>query len=235
MTVDVMRDTDEHSHATTRDDVEPDLDVHAPPARSFKYSLMLLAMSVAWAALLGQFGRGNIYWIMGPYAVAMSTVLLTLRSESLLRTLHPNARNVAIGCAVGVAMTVATYPAFWLAQQRFPQLTANVAQLYRQSHDEALVIALLWVVVLAAAEELLWRGAWVEALTARFGALGAGTLSVLIYAGAQLGSRSFIVCLLAICCGAIWTVERYYTRSLVAPLISHLIWTPTTILLFPVT
>lgn len=219
----------------TRDNVEADLDLDAPPARSLKYSLMLLGMSVVWATLLGQFGEGDIYWIMGPYAAAMSAVLLSLRSKTLLRRLRPTARNVGVGLAVGVAMTLATYPAFNLAKSLFPQLAANVAQLYRQSHDEALLTALAWVVVLAAAEELLWRGAWVEALTARFGALGAGTLSVLVYAGAQLGSRSFIVCLLALCCGAIWTVERYYTRSLVAPLISHLIWTPTTILLVPVT
>lgn len=234
MTIDLrVGETDERP--ATRENVEPDLDVDAPPARSLRYSLMLLGMSAAWATLLGQFGRGNIYWIMGPYALAMCVVLLTLRSRTLLRRLRPSLKNVGIGVGVGAAMTAATYPAFWLAEWLFPQLAANVSQLYRQSHDETLVVALAWVMVLAGAEELLWRGAWVEALTARFGALGAGTLSVLIYAAAQLGSRSFIVCLLAVCCGAVWTVERYYTRSLVAPLISHLIWTPTTILLVPVT
>jgi hypothetical protein len=33
----------------------------------------------------------------------------------------------------------------------------------------------------------------------------------------------------------VWTAERYYTKSMIAPLLSHAIWTPTVILLLPVT
>jgi len=209
--------------------------VEAPPVRSLKYSMMLLGMSVVWGVLLSQFGQGQIYWIMGPYAAAMSAVLLTLRSDALLRRLRPTRKNVAIGIGVGVGMTLATYPAFAAVNALFPTLAANVSQLYRQSHDESLWVALAWVTVILAAEELLWRGAWYEALTARFGRRGAGALSVLIYTGTQLCCGSFIVGLLALVCGALWTVQRYYTGSLLAPLISHAIWTPTVILLLPVT
>jgi membrane protease YdiL (CAAX protease family) len=209
--------------------------VPATPVRSLRYALMLLGMTVAWGILLAQFGEGQIYWIMGPYAVSMSAVLMTLRSRALLGRLRPTVRNVAIGCAVGLAMTVATYPAFAAAKALFPELSRNVTQLYRQSHDESLPIALAWVVVILTGEELLWRGAWIEALTARFGRMGAGVLSVLLYAATQLSSGSFIVCLLALCCGTVWTLQRHYTSSLISPLISHMIWTPTVILLVPVT
>jgi uncharacterized protein len=209
--------------------------VDAPPVRSLKYSMMLLGMSIVWGVLLSQFGQGQIYWIMGPYAAAMSAVLLTLRSDALLRRLRPTVKNVAIGVGVGVGMTLATYPAFAAAKALFPALAHNVSQLYQQSHDESLAVALGWVLVLVAAEELLWRGAWYEALSARFGRAGAGVLSVLIYAGTQLCSGSFIVCLLAFVCGGLWTIQRHYTGSLLAPLISHAIWTPTVILLVPVT
>jgi membrane protease YdiL (CAAX protease family) len=61
------------------------------------------------------------------------------------------------------------------------------------------------------------------------------TLSVASYAAAQLGSGSWIVMLLAIVCGTIWTLQRHFTRSLLAPLLAHLIWTPVVILLHPVT
>lgn len=226
--------------ANTRDDeiapedVDTEENVEAAPVRSLKYSLMLLGMSLVWAVLLRQFGEGQIYWIMGPYAAAISAVLMTLRSHALLRRLRPKARDVAIGIGVGVGMTLATYPAFAAARALFPELAAEVAELYRQSHDESLATALAWVVVILTAEELLWRGAWIEALTARFGPFRAGALSVVIYALTQLSSGSFIVCLLAFCCGAIWTAQRYYTGSLLAPLLSHLIWTPTVILLVPV-
>lgn len=208
---------------------------HSPPVRSLKYSMMLLAMSVVWGVLLHQFGTSPIYWIMGPYAAIISATVLTMRGHALRRALRPTRRNVAVGVGLGVVMTAATYPAYHLAQRLFPTLAQNVAQLYRQSHDESLPVALAWVVVIMSAEELLWRGAWVEALTARFGRLYAGVLSVLIYAVTQLSSGSFIVCLLAVVCGAVWTAERYYTKSMIAPLLSHAIWTPTVILLLPVT
>jgi membrane protease YdiL (CAAX protease family) len=84
------------------------------------------------------------------------------------------------------------------------------------------------------AEELLWRGALLEALERRTSRLAAFAISVGSYALAQLGSGSWIVFALALVCGALWTLERLLTRSLLASAISHLIWTQTVILLHPV-
>lgn len=210
-------------------------DSPSPEHEGLRYALILLGMSAVWGALLVQFGEGRIYWIMGPYAAGVSVVLMTLRSRSLWTLLRPTPANVAIGCAVGVGMTLATYPAFALARSLSPELSQHVEQLYRQSHDESLPVALAWVVVIILAEELLWRGAWIEALRARFGRRAAGALSVVLYVFAQLCSGSLIVGLLALACGTVWTLQRHYTDSLVAPLLSHMIWTPTVILLVPVT
>jgi membrane protease YdiL (CAAX protease family) len=230
-----------HTLGEARDAAEQELDeaaeetpLETPSTASIKYSLLLGAMSIVWGVMMSQFGQGQIYWIMGPYAVLVSVVLLTLRSRALLRLLRPSTRNVSLGVSIGVAMTLATYPAFAAAQALFPELMSNVSQLYSQSRQEALVIAVTWVIVIAAAEELVWRGAWIEALTPRFGRFYAGAMSIGIYAAAQLCSKSFIVGLLALCCGTIWTVMRHYTRSIVSPLLAHLIWTPTVILLWPV-
>ena len=216
------------------DEASGEVHIDETPARAPKYALLLGGMSIAWGVMMSQFGQGQIYWIVGPYAALISVVLLTVRGHALLRLLRPNLKNVSVGIAVGGAMTLATYPAFSAAKSLFPELFANVAQLYQQSHQEWLPTALTWVVVILTAEELLWRGAWIEALTPRFGRLGACLISVGIYAGTQLCCKSFIVGLLALCCGALWTLERHYTKSLLAPLISHLIWTPTVILLIPV-
>ena len=59
------------------EDVESEENVEPAPVRSLKYSLMLLGMSLVWAVLLRQFGEGQIYWIMGPYALAISAVLMS--------------------------------------------------------------------------------------------------------------------------------------------------------------
>ncbi|HEY6881497.1 MAG TPA: CPBP family intramembrane glutamic endopeptidase, partial [Polyangiales bacterium] len=132
-------------------------------------------------------------------------------------------------------MTVCTYPAFDLARSLFPSLVGNVADLYRQSQAERLGVALGSVLVILTAEELLWRGAWFDAWCTRVGPLKAGALCVASYALTQLCSGSLIVGLLAVVCGLVWTAMRHYSGSLVPSLIAHAIWTPTVILLFPVT
>jgi membrane protease YdiL (CAAX protease family) len=60
-------------------------------------------------------------------------------------------------------------------------------------------------------------------------------ISVATYAAAQFGTGSWIVMLLALVCGTLWTLQRQLTRSLLSPLLAHLIWTPTVILFYPVT
>lgn len=84
------------------------------------------------------------------------------------------------------------------------------------------------------AEELLFRGAWLAALQRRIGRNAAFAVSVALYAAAQACTGSFIVGLLALCCGTIWTLERMATGSILASIVSHMIWTPIIIVLCPV-
>ena len=207
----------------------------SPSAFSRAYVLLVVGLSIAWGALMSRFGNGPIYWIMGPYALAVCGLLLSARGHALRARLRPSVANVALGVGIGLLMTACTYPAFALARQLFPELTHHVADLYRQSNDERLSVALTAVLIILSAEELLWRGAWYEAFALRIGPLKASLLAVASYAVTQLCSGSFIVCLLAIVCGAVWTAMRHYSRSLIPSLIAHAIWTPTVILLVPVT
>jgi membrane protease YdiL (CAAX protease family) len=206
-----------------------------PSAFSRRYVILILGLTAAWAALMNQFGSSPIYWVMGPYSLAVCAVLLVARGQALRARLRPSGKNVALGVGMGLLMTVCTYPAFDLARWLFPELVSNVADLYRQSQDERLGVALTAVLVILTAEELLWRGAWWEAFCLRIGPLKAGVLCVSSYALTQLFSGSYIVCLLAIVCGTVWTLMRHYTGSIVPSLIAHAIWTPTVILFIPVT
>ena len=95
-------------------------------------------------------------------------------------------------------------------------------------------VTLPWVLAIIVAEELLWRGALLETFARRVSPPAAMALSVATYCVAQAGTGSWIVTLLALVCGTLWTLQRRLTRSLLSPLIAHLIWTPTVILLLPV-
>jgi membrane protease YdiL (CAAX protease family) len=195
---------------------------------------VLGALTLLWGAMMLQFGAREIYWLVGGYALITSALLLWVFGRELRGLLRARLRDAAIGLAVGAAMTLATYPVYRLAVAWLPWLERHVTGLYRTSHEEQLLTALAWVLVISFAEELLFRGAWLLALERRLGKRGASAVSIALYSVAQVCTGSLIVGLLALCCGAVWTIERQLTRSLVPSILSHMIWTPTVILLCPV-
>lgn len=198
--------------------------------------LLMLGLTVVWGLLMQRFGStGNIYAVMGPFALGVLLVVVALSSSKLTVWLRPNRRSVLSGLAVGVSMTLATYPAYALLRSLVPEIEQPVAALYAAAHQTTLAAALPWVIAIIVAEELLWRGALLYVLERRVPPALAMAISVATYAAAQFGTGSWIVMLLALVCGTLWTLQRHFTRSLLSPLLAHLIWTPTVILFHPVT
>lgn len=206
------------------------------PAASQRLLMLMLGLIVGWGLLMQRFGStGNIYAVMGPFALSVVLAVVALASRKLIVWLRPNWRAVLSGVGTGVAMTLATYPAFALLRSLVPSLEGEVAALYTAAHQTTAAAALPWVVAIIVAEELLWRGALLYVLARRVSPPLAMAISVATYAAAQFGTGSWIVMLLALVCGTLWTLQRHFTRSLLAPLLAHLIWTPTVILFYPVT
>jgi uncharacterized protein len=205
-------------------------------AASQRLLLLMLGLIVCWGLLMQRFGsRGDIYAVMGPFALSVLLVVIALAGSKLAIWLRPNPRAVLSGLGVGVAMTLATYPAYALLRSLVPELEGHVAALYTAAHQTTPAAALPWVIAIIVAEELLWRGALLYVLERRVPPALAMAVSVATYTAAQFGTGSWIVMLLALVCGTLWTLQRHVTRSLLSPLLAHLIWTPTVILFFPVT
>lgn len=215
-------------------EAHPDTELapHRPRALDLWVVFGLLGV---WVALMSRFGDGDVYSVMGPYACAVTGVCFALSPRELLDTLSCDARGLLLGLGVGVVMTLLTYPAFDIATQLIPSLDKQVAALYRGADSTSLARALVWVAALVVAEEVLFRGVLPRALQVLTPPRTAFALAVLVYACAQLGSGSWIVFLLAIVCGTAWTLLRIYTGSLSPGLIAHGIWSPTLLLLYPVT
>jgi membrane protease YdiL (CAAX protease family) len=203
--------------------------------KSYAVLGLLLLVIGTWFTLIRRFGEGDVYAVIGPYACAVSALMFALRPRALADWMRPGLRPILIGLGVGVAMTVLTYPVFQLGVWLFPELDGYVQALYRGARSTTLVKALIWVVAAATAEELLFRGVLPDVLARWTRKPAAYGVSLVVYALAQLGTGSLIVSLMALVCGAIWSVQRFWTGSLLSSLIAHLIWTPTVILLYPVT
>jgi uncharacterized protein len=207
----------------------------APLLRNAGSLVLLCALIVGWVLVVGRFGEGNVYTAIGPYACAVSLLSLALDWRCIASSLRPRLRPISIGVAVGVGMTVLTYPVFRLAALVWPELDASVQGLYQGARSASLAQAFGWTIATIVAEELLFRGVWPHALSQRMSTKQAYVVSLTSYALAQLGTGSWVVLLMAVAMGTIWTLQRHLTGSLLSPLISHLIWTPTVILLYPVT
>jgi membrane protease YdiL (CAAX protease family) len=205
-------------------------------AASRRLLLLMLGLIVGWGLLMQRFGNaGNIYAVMGPFALSVLLAVVALASSKLVIWLRASRRAALSGLAVGLAMTLATYPTYALLRSFVPELEGQVAALYTAAHRTTLAEALPWVLAIIVAEEVLWRGALLYVLERRVPPALAMAISVATYAAAQFGTGSWIVMLLALVCGTLWTLQRHFTRSLLSPLLAHLIWTPTVILFYPVT
>ena len=209
----------------------------ASPRQSLRGLIAGAALIVAWPFVLSRFGGDDVYTFLGAFALlVIATVMLFGRKERMLpKTGRELARDVGIGLAVGVVMTAGTYAAYAVVERVYPPLAGKVAGLYGDAHKEQLAFAVVATLAAIVAEEVLWRGPLFGMLKRRAGVAVAAALSLGTYTLAQSGSGSSVVVLAALVCGAIWLGERIYTKSIVAPLVSHLMWTVVVIHVLPVT
>lgn len=202
------------------------------------WSLIAGALLVlAWPIVLSRFGHGDVYRLLGPFAVLVVALVLLFgwRERVLPRGRREWVRDVGVGLGCGVVMTVGTYSAYALFARIVPGLAVAVRGLYRDAGKESFAIAILSTIAAIVAEEVLWRGPLLRTLEKRTSRVVAIVISIGTYTLAQIGSGSFIVLLAALICGSIWLAERMWTRSIVAPLVSHAMWTLVVIHFLPVT
>jgi membrane protease YdiL (CAAX protease family) len=221
-------------HAPHR--IAVDASPEQPNGRRAWLTLLVAGAFIAlWPLLLRRFGGDAVYGRLGLYGIAILIVMSALGWRRRRVLLNASPTNLGIGFVVGIGMTVATYVAYRVGVALFPGLASHVEGLYAATRAAHVWAALTWTVLVVVAEEILWRGPLVDV------DVHGPILAILVvaslasYAAVQLGTGSWVVALAALVCGGIWTAERLITRSMVAPLISHAIWTITVIHVYPVT
>lgn len=155
-------------------------------------------------------------------------VIVVVRAVPEVRdALRPNVRDVVIGVVFGaltVAATVLLYPPL-RDLQLVPGLAAEVRRFYGIVPFTIVLVPL--IVLVAAAEELVWRGLFLAAFpNARTSMQLAAAIAVasIAYALGQLGGSPLLGAV-ALFFGVLWGVEAKLTKGIVAPMLSHLVWT----------
>jgi membrane protease YdiL (CAAX protease family) len=194
---------------------------------------LLAAALLGWGAVLTRFGSPDLYALLAGYAGALTIVLLGIDPDTraLFRV---DRRGLLVGVAGAGLMIVGTHLAFAVVSALEPRVSDAVQANYATTGIAGnwTVVPLMLVVVLA--EEVLWRGSLIEALRGVVSPPAGAAISIASYALVQLASGSWVVVALAAVCGALWTLERLWTRSLVPPLITHAAWSLTVLVVAPV-
>jgi membrane protease YdiL (CAAX protease family) len=195
--------------------------------------LGVLATWLAGAAASRWFGL----WLgLGGVAIVLGAALALVDGRRRRRpVLGVAARPVAAGLVVGVISAAVTGPLYAAVARAVPGLAAEVDRLYAHLGATSPALASLALTVVVLAEEAVWRG-WVQgALERQFGANASVPLTAALYGLALAPAGSPLLVLVAFACGLVWSALRAGTRSLIAPVLAHLLWDHVVLLLAPLT
>jgi membrane protease YdiL (CAAX protease family) len=165
------------------------------------------------------------------FLAAAAWILGGLLSGPLpLRPERPAAwRTVALPA---VALGVIAFLGFLAADlvgQQLAWISGALTSILGKAHAGPWALVLAVALVNGVAEEIFFRGALLAALEPRRPAVTATVIYVAVTAAT--GNLALVVA--AVVMGTIFTLERLSTRSLLAPIATHLSWSTLTLLLLP--
>ena len=180
--------------------------------------------AVAWG-LLFVLGRSH-FW---PRAAAAGATIGVFGLVAQRRELGRLFGFDPVDVVIGVVAAAVLWAVFWvgdrLVTRLVPSLSAEVDDLYAVREETTAARMPLVLAVIGPAEEVFWRGLVQHR---------AGIAVALVgYALVHVWERKPILLLAALVGGAFWGALFAWTGSLVAPIVSHLLWDLAIIVWFP--
>ena len=187
----------------------------------------VVVASVAWFVLFGR-GRDDIWprtWAIAGALIAYAVLALAVlgRLDRAIGPIGPT--ELAAGVGVGAAWLVATHVGHAVLCRLFPSFVDQVKDLYGLGVGDPASRVLGPLLVMAVAEELLFRA--VIQGSAGFVA------GVAAYTMVQFVERKWALALAALLGGIVWGALYELTGGLVAPVVAHALWTVTLTLVWP--
>ena len=140
--------------------------------------------------------------------------------------------NLASDLLIGVALGALTFAVFLGGDEigrRISFLAGPIHNILAKADAGALAAVLTLALVNAVAEEVFFRGVLMDALPDHI----APMVSVVVYVGVTAVGGNTALTVAALVMGAVFVAERVITRSLLAPIVTHIVWSTLVILLLP--
>ncbi len=137
----------------------------------------------------------------------------------------------------GVLSGVLLYLVFWLGRimvtKAIPSTVAQIDAIYANKALIPLWAAPVLLILIAAWEEIFWRGMAQRVISRRFGANAGWLLGAFAYMLVNIWSGNIVLIITTLICGLCWGWLYKFFGSLWSGIISHVIWTLAIFLLLP--
>jgi membrane protease YdiL (CAAX protease family) len=112
-------------------------------------------------------------------------------------------------------------------------LVSGTRELYGAFGEIGPWAAFVLLPLVVAGEEIVWRGVVYRALDGRMKWTGVVLVGTALYGLAHAPVGSPVLVLACLCVGVCWNALRYWTDSLAAVFVAHMLWDLSIIVLFP--
>lgn len=208
---------------------------HEPPSVVRRRRIVVAIVLVLGAVVLGlsmtrRPGEASFYWL----TLALSAVWLVGAFAS--GPLHlggicwrgRNQRPVITGSATGLVLGGVFVLGGVIAKQ-IPAVSDLITRVFQFADQGSWRLTLAIALLGAIAEELFYRGALYTALGRHHPVI----ISTVIYVVATLASQNLMLGFAAIILGAVCALERRATGGVLAPILTHFVWSLVVILALP--
>jgi membrane protease YdiL (CAAX protease family) len=181
-----------------------------PPEDNVKFSIATLVLAGVWA--VGAFASGPLH--LGRVGHPAEPDLMAPR---------PVVQPVLIGALLALLFVVGAF-----VVREIPWLDEQVKDVLRHSQEGSFALLLLVTVANGIAEELFFRGAMYAAIRRHQVAW-----TTLAYTVATLATGNVMLGFAAVLLGAVVGLQRRATGGILAPILTHLIWSVSMLYLLP--
>jgi membrane protease YdiL (CAAX protease family) len=190
-------------------------------------------MFLVWALGASQSHTFGLWLALGSTAIFLGVVATGLDGRALVASLRCQPRALAIGAVVGLGMIVATKLVFASLAVALPVLLSGTRELYGAFGEIGPWAPFLLLPLVVAGEEIVWRGVVYRALDGRMKWTAVVLVGAALYGLAHAPVGSPVLVLACLCVGVCWNTLRYWTDSLAAVFVAHMVWDLSILIFFP--
>jgi CAAX protease family protein len=182
------------------------------------------AAAAAWAALVSA-SPPWFFVAAAPFCALWIALSARAASEGLGARLRPRPGDLALALALAILLYAGARAVLLAGCGGLSDaLCRPLASVYERFHTRSAFAAAVLGLVVAPAEELFWRGLVQERLTRRFGRSMAVAVTTLLAVLVALASGERFLALATLPTYAAWGALAAWRGSLVAPIVSHAVW-----------